>query len=58
MQFLPSVHYTRENKRRDRQNGVVTERLDAHDLMDEQNNNADKQTPASATLVDKYLILT
>ncbi|GLI77810.1 hypothetical protein PoHVEF18_006104 [Penicillium ochrochloron] len=37
------VYYTWENKRRDRRTGVVSEGLDAHDLMEEQNNKTDKE---------------
>jgi hypothetical protein len=40
------VYYTWENKRRDRQTGAVSERLDVHDLIEEQNNKTDKEIPS------------
>ncbi|KAB8249361.1 major facilitator superfamily domain-containing protein [Aspergillus flavus] len=39
------VYYIWENKRRDRQHGVMNEGLDVHDLVEEQNRKTDRQIP-------------
>ncbi|OOQ82045.1 MFS transporter [Penicillium brasilianum] len=40
------IYYAWENKRRDRKNGVASEIVDAHDLIEEQTNKTDKEIPS------------
>ncbi|KAJ5963102.1 hypothetical protein N7481_013407 [Penicillium waksmanii] len=39
------AYYAWENKRRDRQNGIVSEDLDAHDIIEEIHDKTDKEIP-------------